>query len=136
VIFKPAPTVAAPMAMDNKVPVLKEAPEPVMSKEKATEPKVKPKSDEAWMEQLTPTSHVVQLAAFDSEEEMQAFKRSDPIYGPARVLKVRKKDSNKRYFVLIAGPYASKEEAQGFMQSHVLLSKGWLRSAKSLKAQF
>ena len=106
-----------------------------MSKEKATEPKVKPKSDEAWMEQLTSSSFVVQLAAFDTEEEMLAFKRSDPIYAKARVLRVHKKDSAKRYFVLIAGPFATKEEAQSFMQSHPLLAKGWLRSAKSLKAQ-
>ena len=111
------------------------APEPAKAKEPVAEPKVKAKSDEAWIEQLAASSFVVQLAAFDTEEEMQAFKRSDAVYGSARVLKVRKKDSAKRYFVLIAGPFASKEEAQSFMQSNVLLAKGWLRSAKSLKAQ-
>jgi septal ring-binding cell division protein DamX len=127
----------ADTAPATKVAAVQAAPEaPAVSEPKdAKEPKVKPKSDEAWMEQLTPTSHVVQLAAFDTEEEMQAFKRGDPIYAKARVLRVHKKDSAKRYFVLIAGPFASKEEAQSFMQSHPLLAKGWLRSAKSLKAQ-
>jgi septal ring-binding cell division protein DamX len=128
---------AADTTPTTKVAAVQAAPEtPAVSPSKDTkEPKVNPKSDEAWMEQLTPTSHVVQLAAFDTEEEMQAFKRGDPIYAKARVLRVHKKDSTKRYFVLIAGPFASKEDAQSFMQSHPLLAKGWLRSAKSLKAQ-
>ena len=123
----------------SKVQPVVAAPAPVVEsaqpKEPVAAPKVKAKSDEAWIEQLVPQSFVVQLAAFDTEEEMQAFKRSDAVYGSAHVLKVRKKDSAKRYFVLIAGPFASKEEAQAFMQSNVLLNKGWLRSAKSLKAQ-
>lgn len=131
----PTTKVAAVQAAPEAVkPEPAPATEPKDTKE-FKEPKVKPKSDEAWMEQLTPTSHVVQLAAFDTDEEMQAFKRSDPIYAKARVLRVHKKDSAKRYFVLIAGPFATKEEAQSFMQSHPLLAKGWLRSAKSLKAQ-
>ncbi|MEY4363619.1 MAG: hypothetical protein RLZZ24_971 [Pseudomonadota bacterium] len=123
----PAPPPAAPATSVRETAAT--------TKEVANEPKVSPKSDEAWMEQLAPSSFVIQLAAFDSEEEMQVFKRSEAIYAKARVLKVRKKDSNKRYYVLIAGPYASKEDAQAVMQSNALLSKGWLRSAKSLKAQ-
>lgn len=128
---QPVVAAASPAAVTPPSPVV----EPAKPKEPVAAPKVKAKSDEAWIEQLAPQSFVVQLAAFDTEEEMQAFKRSDAVYGSAHVLKVRKKDSAKRYFVLIAGPFASKEEAQAFMQSNVLLNKGWLRSAKSLKAQ-
>ena len=94
------------------------------------------KSDEAWMSQLPTNGYVVQLAAFDTEEETQSFKRTQTVYAKARVLHVYKKDSKKRYFILVAGPWATKAEADAFMQSSPVLAKGWLRSAKSLKAQF
>jgi septal ring-binding cell division protein DamX len=94
------------------------------------------KSDEAWVNQLPANGYVLQLAAFDTEEETQAFKRAQSAYAKARVLRVYKKDSNKRYFILVAGPWTSKAEADAFMQSNPVLAKGWLRSAKSLKAQF
>jgi len=58
------------------------------------------------------------------------------VYAKARVVRVYKKDSKKRYFILVAGPWATKAEADAFMQSSPVLAKGWLRSAKSLKAQF
>jgi septal ring-binding cell division protein DamX len=58
------------------------------------------------------------------------------VYAKARVLHVYKKDSKKRYFILVAGPWATKAKADAFMQSSPVLAKGWLRSAKSLKAQF
>lgn len=94
------------------------------------------KSDEAWVNQLPTNGYVVQLAAFDTEEETQTFKRTQTVYAKARVMHVYKKDSKKRYFILVAGPWASKAEADAFMQSSPVLAKGWLRSVKSLKAQF
>lgn len=94
------------------------------------------KSDEAWMSQLPASGYVVQLAAFDTEEEAQSFKRTQGVYAKARVLGVYKKGAPKRYFILVAGPWATKAEAEAYMQSSPVLSKGWLRSAKSLKAQF
>ena len=94
------------------------------------------KSDEAWVNQLPANGYVVQLAAFDTEEETQSFKRGQAVYAKARVVRVYKKDSKKRYFILVAGPWATKAEADAFMQSSPVLAKGWLRSAKSLKAQF
>ena len=60
---------------------------------------------------------------------------SDAVYAKARVVRVHRKDSNKRYYVLIAGPMATRAQAEAYMQSHRLLAKGWLRTAKSLKAQ-
>ena len=87
------------------------------------------------MEQLAAGGFVVQLAAFDTEAEILNFQRSDAVYAKARVVRVHRKDSNKRYYVLIAGPMATKAQAEAYMQSHRLLAKGWLRTAKSLKAQ-
>ena len=93
-------------------------------------------SDADWVNQLPEEGFVLQLAAFDVEDEIQAFKRSHPAYASARVMQVRKKDTNKRYFILLAGPFETKPEADRFMKSSPLLAKGWLRSVKSVKAQF
>jgi len=92
-------------------------------------------SDADWVNQLPEEGFVLQLAAFDVEDEIQAFKRSHPAYASARVMQVRKKDTNKRYFILLAGPFETKPEADRFMKSSPLLAKGWLRSVKSVKAQ-
>ena len=92
-------------------------------------------SDADWVSQLPDDGFVLQLAAFDVEDEIQAFKRSHAAYASARVMQVRKKDTNKRYFILLAGPFETKPEADRFMKSNPLLAKGWLRSVKSVKAQ-
>ena len=92
-------------------------------------------SDADWVSQLPDDGFVLQLAAFDVEDEILAFKRSHAAYASARVMQVRKKDTNKRYFILLAGPFETKPEADRFMKSSPLLAKGWLRSVKSVKAQ-
>lgn len=93
-------------------------------------------TDEEWLKQLPASSWVVQLAAFDTEKEVVAFKRSHKLYANARIMTPRKKGGNKRYFILISGPFASKSEADAYMQSSPLLGKAWLRGSQSLKTQF
>jgi septal ring-binding cell division protein DamX len=92
--------------------------------------------DEAWVKQLTDSSYVLQLSAADTEEEILKFKNSHPIYAKARVMSAPKKDSKKRYFILVAGPFENKTDADTYVNSHPLLSKGWLRNAKSMRNQF
>jgi len=93
-------------------------------------------SDEAWVDQLPANAYVVQLAAMDTQEEMRSFQRSNAAYGKARIMRARHKDTGKRYFILVAGPFETKAQADAFMQSSPLLSKGWLRTSKSMKTQF
>jgi len=93
-------------------------------------------SDAAWLKQLPNTGFVVQLAAFDTEEEVLAFKRSNKLYEKARVLSPRKKGGNKRYFILVAGPFENKVDADAYMRSSPLLAKAWLRSSQSINSQF
>ena len=92
--------------------------------------------DEAWVKQLTDSSYVLQLSAADTEEDILKFKNSHPIYAKARVMSAPKKDSKKRYFILLAGPFENKTDADTYVNSHPLLSKGWLRNAKSMRNQF
>ena len=106
---------------------------PPAAKSEVKSPPVNPGN--AWIDQLQPGTYVVQLAAFDTQEETLVFQRGHAVYANAHVLKVRNKSGSKNYFVLVAGPMPSKAEAEAFMRSHPLLAKGWLRSSKSLKAQ-
>jgi SPOR domain len=105
-------------------------------KEKNADTKAELSSDEAWVEQLPANAWVVQLAAMDTQEDMRSFQRSNAVYAKTRILHARQKDSGKRYFILVAGPFDSKAQADAFMQTNPLLSKGWLRSSKSIKKQF
>ncbi len=117
----------------DKAPKLDKAP---AQKETKLEVKADPSSDEAWVEQLAANAWVVQLAAMDTQEDMRSFQRSHAVYAKTRILRARQKDSTKRYYILVAGPFDSKAQADAFMQSHPLLAKGWLRSSKSMKNQF
>jgi len=103
---------------------------------KKTEVKPDAGSDEAWISQLPASGYVVQLAAMDTQEDMRRFQRSNAAYAKARILRARQKDSGTRYYILVAGPFETKAQADAFMQSNPLLAKGWLRSTKSMTAQF
>ena len=107
-----------------------------VSNKKKTEAKLEAGSDEAWVNQLPANGYVVQLAAMDTQEDMRSFQRSNAAYAKARILRARQKDSGKRYYILVAGPFETKAQADAFMQSSPLLAKGWLRSTKSMTAQF
>jgi septal ring-binding cell division protein DamX len=134
-----APDEAASVAAVVTVTV---ASEPVPDKktdEKADEKldvKSDANSDEAWVNQLLANAYVVQLAAMDTQDEMRSFQRSNAAYAKTRIMRTRHKDTAKHYFILVAGPFHSKAQANAFMQSSPLLAKGWLRSSKSMKAQF
>lgn len=93
-------------------------------------------SDDAWVNQLPANGYVVQLAAMDTQEEMRSFQRSNAAYAKTRIMRTRHKDNGKRYYILVAGPFETKAQADAFMQSNPLLTKGWLRSTKSMMAQF
>jgi septal ring-binding cell division protein DamX len=105
-------------------------------KVEAADDKPEANSDEAWVNQLPANGYVVQLAAMDTQDEMRSFQRSNSAYAKARIMRARHKDTGKRYFILVAGPFESKAQADTFMQTSPLLAKGWLRSAKSMKTQF
>jgi septal ring-binding cell division protein DamX len=85
---------------------------------------------------LPANAYVVQLAAMDTQDEMRSFQRSNAAYATARIMRARHKDTGKRYFILVAGPFEGKAQADAFMQTSPLLAKGWLRSSKSMKTQF
>lgn len=130
-----AAVVVASSAVASAKPLDKPADKPAASKPTQTKASTEA-TDEEWLNQLPPNSWVVQLAAFDSEKEVLAFQRSHKLYANARVMTPRKKSGDKRYFILVSGPFVSKSEADAYMQSSPLLGKAWLRGSQSLKTQF
>jgi SPOR domain len=89
-----------------------------------------------WVNTLPEKAWVLQLAAMPTKAEILELKNKTAGFETAQVLLTRNSQSNKPYFILVRGPFSSKEEAQGVMQSNPNLAKAWLRSAKSLKTQF
>jgi len=116
------------------------ASEPKVESKPKAEPKAVAKpdanSDEAWVNQLPVNGYVVQLAAMDTQDDMLSFQRSNAVYAKTRIMRARQKDSGKRYYILVAGPFETKAQADAFMQSSPLVAKGWLRSTKSMQTQF
>ena len=142
-VAAPTPDHTADKAADKAAdktppPAVADQPSPAAASPPPAKPEVKSapaNASNAWADRLQPGTYVVQLAAFDTQDETLVFQRGHAVYANAQVLKVRSKSSSKTYFVLVAGPMPSKAEAEAFMRSHPLLAKGWLRSSKSLKAQ-
>jgi len=115
-------------------------PKPQAETKPIAEPKVAAKPDanpdEVWVSQLPANGYVVQLAAMDTQDDMLSFQRSNAVYAKTRIMRARQKDSGKRYYILVAGPFETKAQADAFMQSSPLVAKGWLRTTKSMQTQF
>ncbi len=95
-----------------------------------------PKTDLDWVNALPENAWVLQLAATPKKAEILALKASQPAFGSAQVLLTKNPNSAKTYYILIKGPISSKEDAQALIATTPALSGAWLRTSKSLKAQF
>ena len=131
-----AQTTSQPASASDSAPTPAPTPSPSSKEAARANKKSAAVSDEAWVKQLTDNSYVLQLSAADTEEDILKFKNSHPVYANLRVMSAPKKDSKKRYFILVAGPFENKTAADTYINSHPLLSKGWLRNAKSMRNQF
>ena len=89
----------------------------------------------AWVEALDPNVWVMQHGAFESLAEARNFQATSLGYQSGQVLFTQRKGS-KPYYILITGPYTDREQAQALMKQNPPLAKAWVRSAKSIKAQF
>ena len=136
-----------------KIPLLKDPPaaepkagaskprESVPSKEVKESPKAPAASGDkvtppTWVSGLPAKAWVLQLAAMPTKAEIMSLKEETPAFANAQVLLTQNPQSKKPYYILVRGPFASKEVAQNLMSSTPALGKAWLRSAQSLKTQF
>jgi hypothetical protein len=124
------------------------APEPVPAPAPAVEAQKKPEKppeiaadksagadDSVWVSKLDADTWVLQHGAFDSLAEARAFQNNSSLFKSAQVLFSQRK-GGKSFFIVLTGPYADKAVAESQMRQNPAMAKAWLRTSKSLKAQF
>jgi hypothetical protein len=142
---KPVAEPAKPMPKPADKPVDKPIAEPAKPVAEPAKPMPKPadkpvdKATQAdspgWVNNLDSNAWVMQHGAFDSLSEARAFQSTSLGFKSGQVLFTQRKGS-KPYYILVTGPYSEKAQAEALMKQNPSLSKAWLRTAKSLKAQF
>ena len=124
-LIKPE-TVAAPAPQPEPKAEPKPEPEPVVSSGR---------DDKAWVEKLPAAGWMLQHAAFDTQQEIELLQSKQASFKEARVLKTKRK-SGASYFILVTGPYATRQEAENLIKTDPAMAKSWLRATKSVKIQF
>ncbi len=127
----PAPAVVAPVAAEKKKTPEKSVDKP---QEPAAE-KTAAADDPAWVTKLDTDTWVLQHGAFDSLAEARAFQANSSLFKSAQVLFSQRK-GGKSFYIVLTGPYADKAIAETQMRQNPAMAKAWLRTSKSLKAQF
>ena len=127
----PAPTPApAPAVEAKKKPEKSSEKPPEIAADKAAGA-----DDSVWVSKLDADTWVLQHGAFDSLAEARAFQNNSSLFKSAQVLFSQRK-GGKSFYIVLTGPYADKAVAETQMRQNPAMAKAWLRTSKSLKAQF
>ena len=127
----PAPTPAVPEPAAAPAPSVVEAKKkPEIAAEKSAGA-----DDPVWVSKLDGDTWVLQHGAFDSLAEAKAFQANSSLFKSAQVLFSQRK-GGKSFYIVLTGPYADKAMAETQMRQNPAMAKAWLRTSKSLKAQF
>jgi len=133
------PPPAAPEPVAAPAPAVVEAKKkPEKSSEKPPEiaaDKAAGADDAVWVSKLDADTWVLQHGAFDSLAEARGFQTNSSLFKSAQVLFSQRK-GGKSFFIVVTGPYADKAVAETQMRQNPAMAKAWLRTSKSLKAQF
>ena len=145
----PSPAAAAPPASPPPPAAPEPAPVPapavVEAKKKPEKSSEKPPEiaadkaagadDSVWVSKLDADTWVLQHGAFDSLAEARGFQTNSSLFKSAQVLFSQRK-GGKSFYIVVTGPYADKAVAETQMRQNPAMAKAWLRTSKSLKAQF
>ena len=127
----PAPTPVVPEPAAAPAPSVVEAKKkPEIAAEKSAGA-----DDPVWVSKLDADTWVLQHGAFDSLAEAKAFQANSSLFKSAQVLFSQRK-GGKSFYIVLTGPYADKAMAETQMRQNPAMAKAWLRTSKSLKAQF
>ena len=135
----PPPAAPEPAPAPAPAPAVVEAKKkPEKSSEKPPEiaaDKAAGADDPVWVSKLDADTWVLQHGAFDSLAEARAFQSNSSLFKSAQVLFSQRK-GGKSFYIVLTGPYADKAVAETQMRQNPAMAKAWLRTSKSLKAQF
>ena len=126
----PAPAPAPAVVEDKKKPEKSSEKPPEIAADKAAGA-----DDAVWVSKLDADTWVLQHGAFDSLAEARGFQTNSSLFKSAQVLFSQRK-GGKSFFIVVTGPYADKAVAETQMRQNPAMAKAWLRTSKSLKAQF
>ena len=74
--------------------------------------------------------------ALDALEEAKAVLNASTSKEGMRILMAPRNGGTKHYFIVVRGPFDTKESAESIMKTDAAFAKAWMRSAKSMKTQF
>ena len=144
-LISPSEPPASPPPPAAPEPVAAPAPAVVEAKKKPEKSSEKPPEiaadkaagadDAVWVSKLDADTWVLQHGAFDSLAEARGFQTNSSLFKSAQVLFSQRK-GGKSFFIVVTGPYADKAVAETQMRQNPAMAKAWLRTSKSLKAQF
>ena len=143
------PSPATPAVVPVPVPTPAPTPAVVETKKKPEKPAEKPADnppeiaadksagadDPVWVSKLEADTWVLQHGAYESLAEAKAFQANSSLFKSAKVLFSQRK-GGKSFYIVLTGPYADKATAEAQVRQNPAMAKAWLRTSKSLKAQF
>ena len=91
---------------------------------------------QAWLKPMPAGTYVVQHAAMPTYEAAQQWQKSQAALSAARIVAVYRPNQKMVYFVVVSGPFATRELAFNFTRSRGVPADTWVRTAASLREQF
>lgn len=91
---------------------------------------------QAWLKPMPAGTYVVQHAAMPTYEAAQQWQKSQAALTAARIVAVYRPNQKMAYFVVVSGPFATRELAFNFTRSRGVPADTWVRTAASLREQF
>ena len=91
---------------------------------------------QAWLKPMPAGTYVVQHAAMPTYEAAQQWQKSQAALSTARIVAVYRPNQKMAYFVVVSGPFATRELAFNFTRSRGVPADTWVRTAASLREQF
>jgi len=91
---------------------------------------------QAWLKSMPAGTNVVQHAAMPTYDAALQWQKSQAALSAARIVAVYRPNQKMAYFVVVSGPFATRELAFDFTRSRGVPADTWVRTAASLREQF
>jgi len=91
---------------------------------------------QAWLKPMPAGTYVVQHAAMPTYDAALQWQKSQAALSAARIVAVYRPNQKMAYFVVVSGPFATRELAFNFTRSRGVPAETWVRTASSLREQF
>jgi hypothetical protein len=91
---------------------------------------------QAWLKTMPASTYVVQHAAMPTYDAALQWQKSQAALSAARIVAVYRPNQKMAYFVVVSGPFATRELAFNFTRSRGVPAETWVRTASSLREQF